>query len=211
MMRQLLLLVLICMSGPVRAEPTLAVWFDYGELTRRFTPPVGAPFELVVTLDSAESSVRYAEWSMPNLRELFPGVFLLGVSTPGDFNCGLGGCLLGPGDFSIPFDACEDPGERIELARVMYGDFGNFIHVGAEGLMITLGVLSPGADFPPQFADSPGFRDCQGLGHAARMGGSPEFDAMCNYVIIPAGASWLSPGACVAAAADSFGTLKSRY
>lgn len=207
----LVLILLTCTRTPALADSTLAIWYDdIGHLERICSPWITA-FSIVVTLQSDGTDVSYVEWSMPDLVELFPGLLLLAVTTPGDENCGPGGCLLGPGDFAIAFDACAAPVPRMEVARLVFLDLFGDIAFGPEGMIMTAASLPADAGMAPQFAGSPGFLDCDQTGHAAAAGGSPQLDPRCNGVIIPAGGLWLSPGYCVGMVNSSLGMVKSRY
>lgn len=211
MRNALLLVLLMCTVNAAHADPTLAVWADNaGSLERFGVLSSGEQITIVVTLQTDGSSARYAEWSMPDLMELLPGAFLLSHSTPGDFNCGLDGCLVGPGDFAFSFDDCAAPVAQMEVARFVLLAAGS-VDLGDDGLIMAAGPLAADAGMPPRVSGAPGFRDCDLVIHAAAAGGSPELEFACTELIVPAGGLWLNPALCVDAGPESFGTMKARY
>jgi len=204
-----LLVLLTFVATQARAEATYAVWSDAsGTLERIHFVQPNVPFTVVVTLQSDGSSVHFVEWSMPDIRELYPSIFLLGTTTPGDTNCALGGCLRGPGDFQFPFDACQEPVEQTVVARIQYLDT---VGVIASGLIMTAGPLAADAGRPSLLDESPGFRDCDSVDQPATSGGSPELEIGCHGGPLPAGSLWVSPDCGIPAANQTLGTLKARY
>ena len=187
----------LMISSSALAQPTMAVWVEDGAvLVNDFDIQTGVNFEVVITLDSDGSQSSYAEWKMNDL-VAEAGLVKLGVTIPvGD--CGFLPENCFQGEYRVTFTECEEPGDRIQLARITFVDF---IGVAAKDFVVTLDGFDGG---------DPGFIDCAELPVAALMGGSPGGETSAG-VTYPNGSLVLNPTRPLPNEAGSFGVLKSRF
>ena len=171
-----LALVAALIPSATLAAPTMAIWAGAsGSLATDLTTSTGNPFDVVVTLNSDGHDSAAAEWVMTDLRTAFPGVIALATTKINNTALDLG--INNVGEYLMAFGACEPAGDRVELLRITYADFGGVI--GSTSIVLGLRGFEPGDSQPSTFSGLPGFVDCAGSKYAAPMGGNSADGALC--------------------------------
>jgi hypothetical protein len=192
----LLILVLIWLAtastGAGAQTISLAV-DNQGTYTRSFDVVVSEPFDVVTIIDTASNEIAAAEWVQTEPILQFPGVFRLLNQVYCQQCCniclGLDGCCGANGEYVIPLGECVPPSEDLVVARNQYFDVNGLI---PDDFVLTIRGLQPGDTQPSSFNGSPGFYDCDDVGHPMVMSGGDAWETGSG-VIVPSGALVLNP------------------
>ena len=182
---------------------------DAGELVQFYDTPVGAPFELVVWLDTDGHTASAAEFVMTELTQLVPGVLKLSVSRINAPTVDLGDNSRG--EYLFPFgpteDHCVEPSAQLEIVRVEYLDNTGAI---GRGVIVSLRGLQPGDTVPSSFDGEPGFATCDQSLYRCDGGTPGGFTVSGGR--FPDGATVLNPRVgIVSGPSTSLSTVKARY
>jgi hypothetical protein len=111
----------------------------------------------------------------------FPGVLVLETTRINNTPLDLG--INDIGEYLMAFGDCEPPGDRIELVRISYADFGGAI--GSSSIVMALRGFEAGDSQPSTFGGLPGFVDCREQTYSAPMGGNEAGGALCVNCYAP--------------------------
>jgi hypothetical protein len=164
------------------AQPTMRVaapFEDYCEYSAVRDVLLGQVFDIVVVLDSDGQDVSTAAF---NLTPLPPGVFTFNAEYPTSSTVNHGDAAAG--EYDLELLGCAPPCDQRELVRFQALDTTGALRSGSNFIMVVSGLGDS--------ADDPVFRSCDGVEHAAPMGGA-DGGIVAPGVEFPDGSLILSP------------------